>query len=112
MMADLRRASPAAGGSGQSLPALVHPSIVASNPQFADAGAVSSCARRWGRTPGPHEGSNHLVCSRARLLFLALALDELDVHLRAVHPNQFATSIGQPGRRQQQEKLLQIEALD
>src|SRR3954465_5534421 len=33
-----------------------------------------------------------------RALFLVLALDELDVHLRSVHAHQFATTVGKARR--------------
>jgi len=47
-----------------------------------------------------------------RLLFPALGLEELDVHVAAVDANEFAAAVGKAGGRQQQKKFLEVEALD
>src|SRR6266851_630068 len=53
-----------------------------------------------------------LLCLDARLLFLVLSLEKLNVNLGAVDADELATPIGQTGRRQQQEEFLEIEALN
>jgi hypothetical protein len=40
------------------------------------------------------------------------SLQELDVHFRAVDPDELASAIGETGGRKQQKELLQVEALD
>src|ERR1700692_4720705 len=45
-------------------------------------------------------------------LLLVLALQELHVDFGAVDADKFASAIGEAGRRQQQKKLLEIEALN
>ena len=45
---------------------------------------------------------------RAPRLFLLLAvLEEIDPNFLAIDPSQFAATVGQAGRREQQEKLLE-----
>src|ERR1700731_2360265 len=59
---------------------------------------------------GTNEGI--LILLGARPPFLVLSLQKLDIHLRAVDADKFASAIGQAGRRQQQKELLEIEALN
>src|SRR6202022_4347727 len=63
---------------------------------------------------GMYSGSNQriLIGRGARPPFLVLSLQKLDIHLRAVDADKFASAIGQAGRRQQQKELLEIEALN
>src|SRR5258708_1947052 len=61
-----------------------------------------------------HSGADQgLMIGRAAApLLLVLALEELDVNFGAVDANQFASAIGEAGRRQQQKELLEIESFD
>src|SRR5215831_17777886 len=48
---------------------------------------------------GPSDAAlRRILAGRRCLPLLLLALDELDVHLRAVHPNELPTAIGEAGR--------------
>src|SRR6202012_3694689 len=40
---------------------------------------------------------------------LAALTQEVDAHVVTVHPSEFATAIGEPGRREQKEELLQVQ---
>src|SRR5512143_1359872 len=58
-------------------------------------------------------GSRGRVVTGGRTaLLLVLAAQELDVHLRAVDAHELAAAIGETGRGQQQEELLQVQPLD
>src|SRR5436190_3199990 len=46
------------------------------------------------------------------LPLLVAGFEEIDADLVAVHPGKLAAPIGKAGRRQQQEKLLQMQPLD
>src|ERR1700756_2651705 len=48
----------------------------------------------------------------ARLFLLLARSQEGYSHLVAIDPGQLAPAVGKPGRRQQQEKLLQVKSLD
>src|SRR5260370_13217130 len=52
-----------------------------------------------------------VIWRAARPLFLVLSFKELDVYFGAVDANQFASAIGEAGRREQQKELLEIETL-
>src|SRR6266702_6335593 len=57
-------------------------------------------------------GSDHGVMAGRAALLPVLAAQELDVHLGAVDAHQLAAAVGKAGGRQQQEELLQVQALD
>lgn len=67
----------------------------------------SSLGRRGGRFTPPDEP----LCVDPAAFSLTSLL-ELDVHSRAVDPDQLASAIGKPGGRKQQKEFLEIEALD
>src|SRR5262245_2495516 len=83
---------------------------------------TAACRRRNGRSPpeqrfaarGPRELRRHgVLAGRAAVALLGiLALQERDVHLGAVDAHQLAAPVREPGRRQQQEEFLEIEALN
>src|SRR6185437_10763921 len=68
------------------------------------------------KTGSPREPAwltlGHRILAGGSFFLAVLALEELDVHVGSVHPHQLAAPIGQSGRREQQEELLEIEALD
>ena len=47
-----------------------------------------------------------------RVSFFALGLQELNVHVGPIDPDEFATTIGETSGGQEQKELLEIEALD
>src|ERR1700722_3307922 len=61
---------------------------------------------------GMHSVASERVLGNTGLLFLVLSDQKLDIDFDAVDANEFAPAIGQAGRRQQQEELLEIEALN
>src|SRR5262245_48175205 len=57
-----------------------------------------------------HSGSNE--CGTCGFLLLVALLEEIDADLVSVHPGQFAAPIGEPRRRQQEKKFLQVQTFD
>jgi hypothetical protein len=53
------------------------------------------------------EGGGACACSGRLALFLLAGLEEIDPDFLAIDPSEFAATIGQAGRREQQEKFLE-----
>src|SRR6516165_4535465 len=64
------------------------------------------------RRAGIRQVSGLLRRAASRLPLPVALLEESDADLVAIDPGQLATTIGEPGGRQEQEKFLQVQAFD
>src|SRR5258708_13143354 len=97
----------------------IRPTRICTGPRLSAqvaAGGLRNAVKEnsHGRPAKTHSGADQgLMIGRAAApLLLVLALEELDVNFGAVDANQFASAIGEAGRRQQQKELLEIESFD